>query len=138
MLFGCCARLVTLMPSLKITQLQKPTSVQTHQITYTTNSINLFNSLPANRSQFHNHVPRKAHQFKSWKSFVDLRVSSPSKSITWGYKGVRHGFQEGDLATEAGRAVLFTKLIEGQPRSLWYSPTCSPWVCLERNECRAD
>ena len=44
-----------------------------------------------------------------------------------GYKGVRHGFQEGDLATESGRAVLFTKLIEGQPRSLWYSPTCSPW-----------
>ena len=44
-----------------------------------------------------------------------------------GYKGVRHGFQEGNLATESGRAVLFTKLIEGQPRSLWYSPTCSPW-----------
>ena len=88
MLSGCCARLVTLMPSLKTTQLPKLISVPTHQITYTTSSINLFNSSPANWSPFHNHVPRKARQFKSWKSFVDLRVSSPSKSITWGIKGL--------------------------------------------------
>ena len=44
-----------------------------------------------------------------------------------GFRACRHDFQEGDLATAAGRAVLFTKLVQREPRSLWYSPTCGPW-----------
>ena len=44
-----------------------------------------------------------------------------------GFKACRHGLSEGDLGTVEGRSVLFTKLIQGQPRSLWYSPTCGPW-----------
>ena len=91
--------------------------------------------------KFHKLVPQFTSELKSISQSCSQKGTpiqvlevfcGPQSELTkqvnnLGYKGVRHGFQEGDLATESGRAVLFTKLIEGQPRSLWYSPTCSPW-----------
>ena len=44
-----------------------------------------------------------------------------------GSQAFRHGMEQGDLATTAGRAALFQNLCRHAPKHLWYSPVCGPW-----------
>ena len=76
-----------------------------------------------NLHQYLSHVSREAHQSRFWKSFADPKVNSPNKSIIWGLEPVDMVFKKATLR----QPVLFTKLAQEQPRSLWYSPTCGPW-----------
>ena len=56
-----------------------------------------------------------------------------------GYRACRFGLQEGDLATTAGRKLLFQKVITCRPQHLWYSPTCGPWCSWSHlNEARSE
>ena len=44
-----------------------------------------------------------------------------------GSQAFRHGMEQGDLATTAGRAVLFQNMCRHTPKHIWYSPVCGPW-----------
>lgn len=73
------------------------------------------------------------HVTRGQKKINALEVySGPQSQLTQqvnnvGLKGERFGYQQGDLKTQAGRYLLFTKIIEGQPEDVWYSPECRPW-----------
>ena len=70
-------------------------------------------------------------------------LCSPQSELTkqviqLGYRAVRYGYQEGDVATREGRKGLFRKVVSCQPQHLWYSPTCGPWSSWSQlNESRS-
>jgi len=70
-------------------------------------------------------------------------LGSPNSELTkqvnqLGYRAVRYGYQEGDVATKEGRKGLFQKVISCRPQHLWYSPTCGPWSSWSQlNESRS-
>ena len=56
-----------------------------------------------------------------------------------GYRAVRFGYQEGDVATKEGRELLFAKIHACNPKHLWYSPTCGPWCAWSHlNESKSE
>ena len=56
-----------------------------------------------------------------------------------GYRAVRFGYQEGDVATKEGRELLFRKIHACNPKHVWYSPTCGPWCAWSQlNESKSE
>ena len=44
----------------------------------------------------------------------------------------RLGRSHGDLETSEGRQEVWKRLINGEPRHIWFSPVCSPWSAWSR------
>ena len=57
----------------------------------------------------------------------DSELTKQMSSI--GGRSKRFGLAEGDLQTAAGRRRMFQVLTTQNPKNLWYSPECGPWVC---------
>ena len=56
----------------------------------------------------------------------DSELTKQMSSI--GGRSKRFGLAEGDLQTAAGRRRMFQVLTTQNPKNLWYSPECGPWV----------
>lgn len=59
-------------------------------------------------------------------------MCSPNSELTnqvrkLGGRAERFGRVQGDLQTSDGRKRLFSLLLHGRPKHLWYSPECKPW-----------
>lgn len=59
--------------------------------------------------------------------FSDSSSELTRQTVQLGYKGMRFGYQQGDLSTSEGRKKLFEIVLQKQPANLWYSPVCGPW-----------
>ena len=94
------------------------------------------------QSKFNDRVSEISAEFRSVSKHVHpvpgqaiqvLEVFSDSSSeltrqtVQLGYRGMRFGYQQGDLSTVEGRKKLFEIVLQKQPANLWYSPVCGPW-----------
>ena len=44
-----------------------------------------------------------------------------------GFKAMRFSLEQGDLQSFEGRSHLYRSMLQHNPRSIWFAPTCGPW-----------